>query len=70
MSGPVKLFLVMKKIFVLILVLAIGVAGWFCQSNFFAIDSCLDQGGCWRYQTKQCEFVEQKKCDEERPADL
>jgi hypothetical protein len=59
----------MKKFFYFAL-LIIGVAGWLYYAYFFAIHSCLDRGGCWRYQSKQCEFVEQKKCDEEQPANL
>lgn len=25
---------------------------------FFKIDNCLDDGGCWNYETKQCQYVE------------
>jgi hypothetical protein len=23
-------------------------------TDFFAVDSCLDQGGCWNYNARQC----------------
>lgn len=32
--------------------------------DLFIIDSCLDNGGCWDYIRKQCEFANQGKCIE------
>jgi hypothetical protein len=57
----------MRKLVIIILAFTVFGAMYLYQTNFFAIDSCLDQGGCWRYQTKQCEFEDQLKCDQELP---
>ena len=56
----------MKKLVIIILAISACGALYLYARNFFAIDYCLDQGGCWRYQTEKCEFVDQLKCDQER----
>jgi hypothetical protein len=42
---------------------ALGIGG--C-SDFLAVDSCLDKGGCWDRSRSVCEFHDQCKCTPER----
>jgi hypothetical protein len=36
----------------------IGILILHCSCDFFKIDKCLDQGGSWNYETRECEFSE------------
>jgi hypothetical protein len=44
---------------VLILIL-IGIWTYHKIDQFFKVDSCLDKGGRWNYETKECEFDSEK----------
>lgn len=39
-----------------IIVVMIGVWAFFKFSDFMAIDKCLDRGGAWNYETRECEY--------------
>jgi hypothetical protein len=39
-----------------IIVGVIGVWAFFSFSDFLAIDKCLDSGGAWNYETRECEY--------------
>lgn len=30
--------------------------------EFWDVDTCLDRGGCWNYELKQCEFEKSDQC--------
>ncbi len=48
-----KIFAIITIIFALILIL---------NYLFDDVDYCLDKGGCWNYQKKQCEMNNQGYC--------
>jgi phage-related protein len=55
----------MKIIAIFAFIFISVIATWLYNTNFLAIDSCLDNGGCWRYKTQQCEYKDQAICDSE-----
>jgi hypothetical protein len=57
----------LKKALLVLAVAAAGLAAWLYHIDFWAIDQCLDAGGCWRYGARQCEMVSQELCDQENP---
>lgn len=44
-----------KLIIGFIIIASFGTFGFVKYSTFFKIDKCLDSGGSWNYQTKECE---------------
>lgn len=48
-----------KVIIITILVIAFSTFAYNKIDRFFEIDSCLDHGGSWNYQTVKCEFEEE-----------
>lgn len=53
-----------RKKYLLILLVALTsllAYGYLRESNFFEIDTCLDCGGRWNYQTEECDSTGLKK---------
>lgn len=46
----------MKVAIGVIIVMVIGIGSFFGFSDFMAIDKCLDSGGAWNYETRECEY--------------
>ncbi|MEL6546279.1 MAG: hypothetical protein AAFQ82_16745 [Myxococcota bacterium] len=44
-----------------LVVSAVGTA-YFEVCEFFRVDACLNDGGCWDYQRAQCEYEDQLRC--------
>ena len=44
-----------------ILIILTGIWAFPKIDEFFKVDSCLDKGGSWNYETKECEFESKEK---------
>jgi hypothetical protein len=56
----------LKKIIpplLLIIALVLTILAVYKVKEFMAIDSCLDRGGAWLYETNQCEYIPAFKRD-------
>ena len=44
-----------KKTMLIVIAIVTALTAYLMFSDFFKIDSCLDSGGKWSYETKMCE---------------